>query len=136
MSRMFQDDVSTPEPAAAPAPRARRKSRPAHEVRERNRRLITWALLLGSFILVVNALFGERGYLAAMRAQQEYRTVADEAARLQAENARIQEEIRAIKSDPDALEGAARRELGLIKPGETLIIVRDARPASTPAPPK
>lgn len=133
---MFQDDVSTPEPAAAPAPRARRKSRPAHEVRERNRRLITWALLLGSFILIVNALFGERGYLAVIRARQEYRTVADEAARLHDENERIKGETQAIKSDPEALEEAARRELGLIKPGETLILIRDARPASTPAPPK
>lgn len=133
---MIQDDVSTPEPAAAPAARARRKARPAHEVRERNRRLITWALLLGSFILTVNSLFGERGYLAVMRARQEYRTVADETARLHDENERVRDQIRAIKSDPDALEDAVRRELGLIKPGETLIIIRDARPASTPAPPK
>jgi hypothetical protein len=51
-------------------------------VRERNRRLVTWALLLGSFILIVNALFGERGYLAVIRARQEYRTLADELKRL------------------------------------------------------
>lgn len=125
-----------PEPAAAPAASARRKSRPAHQVRDRNRRLVTWALLLGSFILIVNALFGERGYLAAMRARQEYRTVADEAARRRSENERMIDQIRDIKNDPDALEDAARRELGLVKPGETLVVIRDARPASTPAPPK
>ena len=134
MSRMFQDDASTPEPAAAPV--ARRKSRPAHEVRERNRRLVTWALLLGSFILIVNALFGDRGYLAVVRARQEYRTLADELKQLEDENQRHLDQIRGIKDDPDALEDAARRELGLIKPGETIIIIRDARPASTPAPPK
>lgn len=131
---MFQDDVSTPEPAAAPV--ARRKARPAHEVRERNRRLVTWALLLGSFILIVNALFGDRGYLAVVRARQEYRTLADELKRIQDENQRDVDQIRDIKNDPDALEDAVRRELGLIKPGETIIVIRDARPASTPAPPK
>jgi len=136
MSRMFQDDVSTPEPAAAPVARARRKPRPAHELRERNRRLVTWALLLGSFILIVNALFGERGYLAVVRARQEYRTVADELKRRSEENQRHLDEIRDIKNDPAALEEAARRELGLVKPGETIIIIHDARPASTPAPPK
>ena len=126
---MFQDDVSTPEPAAAPAARARRKPRPAHEVRERNRRLVTWTLLLGSFILIVNALFGERGYLAVIRARQEYRTAADELKRLMEENQRNLNEIRVTKNDPDALENAARRELGLVKPGETIIIIHDARPA-------
>jgi cell division protein FtsB len=134
MSRMFQDDVATPEPAAAPV--ARRKPRAAHEVRERNRRLVTWALLLGSFILIVNALFGDRGYLAVVRARQEYRTLADELKRVQDENQRDVDQIRDIKNDPDALEDAARRELGLIKPGETIIVIRDARPASMPAPPK
>ena len=101
---MFQDDVSTPEPAAAPAARARRKPRPAHEVRERNRRLVTWALLLGSFILIVNALVGEHGYLAVIRARQEYRTAADELKRLAEENQRHLDEIRDIKNDPAALE--------------------------------
>ena len=52
------------------------------------------------------------------------------------ENQRHLNEIRDIKNDPDALEDAARRELGLVKPGETIIIIHDARPASTPAPPK
>jgi cell division protein FtsB len=29
------------------------------------------------------------------------------------------------------MEEAARRELGFIRPGETLVIIRDARPATT-----
>jgi cell division protein FtsB len=132
---MSQDDASTPEPAATAA-RARRKLRPAHEVHKRRQRLTTWALLLASFILIVNALFGEHGYLAALRSRQEYRTLSEAVARLQSENQRYVDQIRGIKSDPAALEDAVRRELGFIRPGETLVIVRDARPASVPAPPK
>ena len=48
------------------------------------------------------------------------------------ENQQRLDEIRGIKTDPAALEDAARRELGLIRPGETIIIIHDARPASTP----
>jgi len=136
MARMIPDDVSTPEPPAMPAVRPRRTLRAVHEVRERRRRLVTWGLLLGSFILIVNALFGEHGYLAAMHARQEYGTLSDAVARMSEENQRYVDQIRGIKSDPAMLEDAARRELGLIKPGETIIIIRDARPASVPAPPK
>ena len=125
-----------PEPAASTPARARRTTRPAHEVRERRRRLITWALLLGSFVLIVNALFGEHGYLSAVRAREEYLTLSELVERLHNENQRYVDHIRGIKSDPAALEDAARRDLGLIKPGETLVIIRDARPSSTPAPPK
>jgi len=133
---MHSDEVSTPEIPVKPAMRSRRKFRAAHEVRERRRRLITWALLLGSFILIVNALFGEHGYLAAVRARQEYGTLSEAVARVQDENRRYVDKIRGIKSDPAELEDAARRELGLIKPGETILIIRDARPSSVPAPPK
>lgn len=35
------------------------------------------------------------------------------------ENKKLREEIRALRNDPDALEERARRQLGLIKPGET-----------------
>lgn len=133
---MIPDDVSTPEPPAMPAVRSRRKLRAVHEVRERRRRLTTWGLLLGSFILIVNALFGEHGYLAAVHARQEYGTLTDEVARLNAENQHYVDQIRGIKSNPAMLEDAARRELGLIKPGETIIVIRDARPSSVPAPPK
>ena len=133
---MIPDDVSTPETPATPAVRSRRKLHAVHEVRERRRRFVTWGLLLGSFVLIVNALFGEHGYLAAVRARQEYATVSDQADRVKDDNQHYVDEIRGIKSDPAMLEAAARRELGLIKPGETIIIIRDARPASVPAPPK
>ena len=45
------------------------------------------------------------------------------------ENARLREEARRLREDPAAIEDIARRELGLIKPGETLFVVRDVAPA-------
>jgi len=133
---MLQDDSTPHEPTAATPARSQRRLRPAYEVRDRRRRLVTWLLVLGSFVLIVNALFGENGYLAAVRMRQEYRTLSDSLAQLKAENARTLQLNNGLKSDPAMLEEAARRQLGLIRPGETLVIIRNARPASAPPPSK
>ncbi|MGH9219038.1 MAG: FtsB family cell division protein, partial [Vicinamibacterales bacterium] len=45
--------------------------------------------------------------------------------RARAENAQLREAARRLREDPAAIEEAARRELGLIKPGEVLFIVKD-----------
>jgi cell division protein FtsB len=129
---MLQDDPTLQEPTATTPARSRRRLRPAHEVRDRNRRLVTWGLVLGSFVLIVNALFGENGYLAAVRMRQEYRTLSESLAQIKADNSHLMELNDGLKSDPAMLEGAARSELGLIKSGETLVIIRPARPASPP----
>ncbi len=132
----MSEDLETQD-AQEPAPpaRARRRMRSAHDARERRRKFVTWSLVLVSFILIVDALFGENGYLASIRAQQEYRTVAAAATRAQNENQRTLDLIRGIKSDPAVLEEEIRRELGYVRPGESLVIIRNARSAS-PAPVK
>jgi len=85
-----------------------------------------------SFVLMVNALVGENGYLATLRARQEYNSLMSDVNRMRLENQQLREDIRRLRDDPAALEEAARRDLRLMKPGETLIIIRDHRPASAP----
>jgi cell division protein FtsB len=77
---------------------------------------------------MVNAIIGDRGLLDTLRARRQYDDLSASIARLRHENARLREEARRLKEDPDAIEELARRELGLIKPGETLFIVRDRPP--------
>ena len=43
--------------------------------------------------------------------------------------ARLRDTARRLREDPATIEEVARRELGLIKPGEQLFIVRDVVPA-------
>jgi cell division protein FtsB len=74
---------------------------------------------------MVNAVVGENGYLAGLRAQREYNTVLAKYLELRRENQELKEHARQLKDDPAALEQAARRDLGLIRPGETLVIVKD-----------
>ena len=45
------------------------------------------------------------------------------------QNAQMRAQIDRINSDSAALEEIARKELGMIKPGEKLFIIRDAPPA-------
>jgi cell division protein FtsB len=123
----------TAEPQSAMPRRSRRRPRTLHESRVRRRRLVTWALLVGSAILMVNALVGENGYLATVRARRDYEALLASAAKLRLENARLTDEIVGLKADPATLEDAARRQLGLARPGETLVIIRDASaPGSVP----
>lgn len=119
-------DAQTGQPAR---PRVRRRVRHAAESGERRKKIWTYGLLLFSATLMVNALIGEKGYLANLQATREYQDVSESLRQIRAENAELTEEARRLRTDPKALEHVARQQLGLIKPGETLITLRD-RPAS------
>jgi cell division protein FtsB len=82
-------------------------------------------------VVIVDALVGDRGLLAMLRARHQYDQLAATIARQRAENARLREEVRRLREDPGAIEEIARRDLGLIRPGEKVFIVKDV-PAPKP----
>jgi len=82
-----------------------------------------------ALVLMVNALVGENGYLAGLRAQREYESVMDDVIHLRLENQQLREQARRLREDPAAIEEAARRDLGLVRAGETLVIVHDVKAA-------
>jgi cell division protein FtsB len=136
---MVVESESAPEPAAEPAPSRRpreRRLRSPDEARTRRAVVITWALSLALCALIVNSIVGENGYLAAVRVRREEAALSAAVARLRIENAELQQESRRLQSDPSALEEAAHGTLGLIHPGETLVIVHDAPPAPAVPPAK
>lgn len=99
--------------------------------RARGRRLLQYLLVFVSCVLVVDAIVGEKGLIAMVKARQQYRALERSLSEARAENARLREEARRLREDPAAIEEIARRELGLIKPGEKLFIVKDVRPDQT-----
>jgi cell division protein FtsB len=107
------------------APIRRRRSRWGGDIRQQRRRLVSYALLGSAIVLMVHALVGENGYLAGVRRQREYDRIMADYRALQTENAQLRNQARRLKDDPTAMEEAARRDLGLIRPGETLVIVKD-----------
>ncbi len=86
--------------------------------------------MLFAAVVVVDAIVGEQGLLATLRARREYEQLAATIERQRAENSRLREEARRLREDPAAIEEIARRELGLIRRGEKVIILKDLPPAT------
>jgi cell division protein FtsB len=109
---------------APSAPRS--SSTTAHR---RGRRAIEYALLLIGCVVFVDALVGEKGLLETVKKRQEFKVLEESIRRARAENELLRQEAKRLRSDPTAIEDLARRELGLIRPGEHLFILKD-RPES------
>jgi cell division protein FtsB len=86
-------------------------------------------LIFVASLIVVDDLVGDRGLLAMLRARHEYDELSATISRQRAENARLRETARRLREDPTAIEEVARRDLGLIRPGEKVFIVKDVAPA-------
>ena len=95
----------------------------------RGRRITLYVAVIFTLVMVVDAVVGEKGVLTLMRARAEYERLADDLGQLRTANARLREEARRLREEPEAIEEIARRDLGLIKPGETVFIIRDRPPA-------
>jgi cell division protein FtsB len=95
----------------------------------RARRIVHIVVLFIASVVVADGLIGDRGLFAMLRARQEYENAAATIAQLRADNARLREQVRRLREDPAAIEEVARRELGLIKPGETVFIIKDVPPS-------
>jgi len=78
------------------------------------------AAILGLTLLVVfvHDVFGPRGYLAMRRNQMEIRRLRDDIAKINEENQRTAEQVKALKSDPKLIERIAREQMGMMRPGE------------------
>lgn len=110
---------------------SRRKPRAATSAVQGTPRRKTLQILLVfvTLVLVINALIGERGLMETLRARQRHHELVQSIDRLRADNVRLRDEMRRLTSDPATIEALARQELGLIKPGEVLFIIKDAKPA-------
>ena len=113
---------------AAPARRKPRAVAPAVPL-ARRRRTLQMLLVFVTLVLVINALVGERGLMETLRARRQHQELVGSIERLRAENARLRDEARRLRTDPGTIEALARQELGLIKPGEMLFIIKDAKSA-------
>jgi len=77
-------------------------------------------LWTGLALLVVQDVFGTHGVLAMRRSQREAGEIRKEIQKLNDENRQLQDRVKDLKSDPQAIEEIARKEMGLAKPGELI----------------
>jgi cell division protein FtsB len=95
--------------------------------RRQPRRVWSHLILFASCVLLANAFIGEKGLTDTIRARKTYAAAASELARVKRENAALRDEVRRLRSDPAAIESVARGELGLLRPGEILVTIKDLK---------
>jgi cell division protein FtsB len=108
----------------------------ARQLRDFSRRNASWFLALAFTLLVLQDVFGTHGVLAMRRAQKEAASVQKEIDQINEENQQLQDRVKALKTDPEAIERIAREEMGLARPGEYIFKTapRPADRSSSPAP--
>ncbi len=108
---------------------------------ERRAKLLRRVPFLGYILLfsagTVAAIVGEKGYLDLLRLRAERERTAAQVAAFRAEVEAERRLVERLQSDGLARERIAREQLGLVAPGEVLILLSDdprARTAPLPAP--
>lgn len=92
----------------------------------RGRSIATWLFLFAALALFFDGIAGERGWFANRRDSEQLQQAEAALEARRQENAALRDFARRLKGqDPDTIEELARRELGYIRPGETVFIVRD-----------
>lgn len=87
------------------------------------RKLGTGGIGLLAVWLFIHVMFGPNGMVVYQRKRSEYRKLQQDIQVLQKENERYDEQVKALKSDPKAIEKAAREELRYARPGEVVYVV-------------
>jgi len=74
-----------------------------------------------SLVLALVSAFEPRGFRRHARLRAQAEALSQRNAQLREENLRLTREVEGLRSDPAAIERAAREELGFVKPGEIVI---------------
>jgi cell division protein FtsB len=93
-------------------------------------------VVLIAMIVLADALVGEQSLSSGLRARRQYEAVGADLASLRGENARLRDEVRRLREDPETIEYVARKDLGLARRGEILVVLKELgteASADTPA---
>jgi cell division protein FtsB len=111
-----------------PEPLRRNRVQPTLSSSPLWRRALNFLLVFATVVLLADALVGERGLVATMRARQQSEDLSSTVERLRRENHTLRENAHRLREDRTTIEAVARKELGLIRQGEVLVVVRDVKP--------
>ncbi len=94
------------------------------------RQLATVGVGLLAVLLALHVVFGANGMIVYQKKRAEYRTLEKNLDDIKMQNEALSEQIRALKSDPAAIEKEAREQLRYAKPGEIIYLLPAPRPDS------
>jgi cell division protein FtsB len=84
------------------------------------RKLATWGMGALLCLIGYHVIFGANGFLVFHQKRVESQKLNQEIRKLQEDNARKEQEIKALKSDPEAIVKEARERLHYAREGETI----------------
>jgi cell division protein FtsB len=85
-------------------------------------------LIFATCIVLLDALVGDRGVAQTIRARENLQRMSAGLQQLRRENAELRERVHDLQTDSATIEAVAREQLGLIRRGEVLIILKDSKP--------
>lgn len=95
--------------------------------RRQPRRFWSHAMVFAACVLLANALFGDRGLMDTIRARRAASGAARDLDRLKRDNAALRAQANRLRSDPSTIETVARGELGLVRPGEIVVTIKEVK---------
>lgn len=96
-----------------------------HSMRRVLATLVIALLALGAGYKVI---YGSNGAIVYKAKKAEYERLRQDIADETEKQHELEETVKALQSDPKAIEKAAREQLGYVRPGETVLVQRPPRP--------
>ena len=93
-----------------------------------------YVLVLICIALLVHEIFGTHGFLALRQERKEVESLRQQIRQLEQENSELDKRIKALKSDPKAIERLAREQIRLVRPGETVYTYSEKDPKKDKVP--
>ena len=97
-------------------------------------KLATAAVAVLAIFLAIHVIFGANGTVVYKNKKSEYRTLQKDVDQLQKENQQLSEQIKALKTDPSAIEKEAREQLHYARPGEVIYLTPGQPNPNAPPP--
>lgn len=96
-------------------------------------RLATWGVGALAALLAYHVLFGANGLVVYQQKQNESSQLQVQVEGLKRQNEQLTQRVRALKSDPQAIEREARTQLRYVRPGE-MVYTLPAKPLTASQP--
>lgn len=98
--------------------------------------LATLGVGMLAFLIGYKAIFGANGMMIYRAKRAQLQSLQQEIDQQKLENDRLQSEVERLKTDPKAIEKAAREQLGYVRPTDTVLVEPQPRmDAHNQAPP-
>jgi cell division protein FtsB len=101
-------------------------------VLRRRKTLASVAMCVAAVLIAYHVFAGTNGIKVYFKKQTENQALQQDLDRLKKENEDLSRHVKALKSDPQAIEKEAREQLRYVKPGEIVYVNPEQKP---PAPP-